>query len=233
MKRIAIVLALLALPAIALAADSATMSLRLASGGTSVTVASSGGTFHATIVLDDYTVASGMGIANVNGYLQASANGVFVGTGRTWGGPFNTTNGDTAGATTMNRKMDPLSYNWGIAATGSTGHGPPDNNDPPGINYIAPQDDTGGGNDGALPWTIETITIGVNTGTPGTYNLIMYQAYAGTSDMDGIAIALDTTILTGIQAVISGGQAVITITPEPATMLLLAAALPFLRRRRA
>ncbi len=62
-------------------------------------------------------------------------------------------------------------------------------------------------------------------GTPGVYTLAFTaNSFAGSSDDSGASVQLDTTLAGGVT---------VTVTPEPATMLLLAGALPFLRRRSA
>lgn len=222
MKKSAFIVALLAIPAIAFA-GTATLQLKLNDGtsaasfdkdtvGAQVTVA---------IWLNSYddsdvgTWPGGNGVANVDGYIDASASGIFnipSAASRTWTGPFQPSNGDLASASNLSGALSPQSKNWGIAATSQFGSG---------------QDGNYTTADAALPWKIETITMNVVTTTPGVYTLALStspQSYVGSSTDTGSSIHLATELL---------GPVTVTITPEPATMLLLAFALPFLRRRSA
>lgn len=205
MKKLTFVLVLLALPAMAFA-QSATMSLKMADGTSAVTLPETGGSIQIKIFLDSATGVP-EGIASIDGTIVASQSGIFTGTARTFGAPF--INGNFPTATNMNGAWNPNSPNFGAVATaGSSNEG----------NYLVD------GTDGALPWTIETVTVTVAP-TPGVYTLALSSlSFAATTDGAGTGIQLPTSL---------GSPITVTVTPEPATMLLLTLALPFLRRRSA
>jgi len=212
MKKAMFVVALLAIPAIAYA-GTATMSLKNnADGLSTVTVGQAGGTVTISLNLDTYANAPG-GIATVVATATASEAGLSI-TGRATGvvgGPFKAS--DSWGVPPTGA-LNLVSKELGVSATSFTGHGDQ------GANYVAPTD-------GELPWKIETITVSVPAGLdPKTWTLnITAGSYVDTTEFDGGGdqYPLDTTLI---------GMTIVR-TPEPATMLLLAAALPFLRRRSA
>jgi hypothetical protein len=213
MKKSMFLVALLAIPAVAFA-GTATMALKMSDGSTSVTVAPGVATNLAVVwTLDAYndTAEGGYGIANVDAYITASTGNAFKITAGAWGLPFS--NGNFGGGVTGT--LNPLSPQLGGLAAN------PAFDDPGGFgNYAAP------GN-GALPWTLRTLTIQLQSGfaiANTVYTLTIPGAFAGTNDSGGLPITLDTT---------NNGGITVTVTPEPATMLLLAAAVPFLRRRSA
>lgn len=212
MKKTMFLVALLAIPALAFA-GTATMSLKLSDGSyaKSVDVATLPATISVLWGLDSYAGAPN-GIANVDAYMTASASNVFKVTARSFGTPFSA--GFFAAATnpTLFVNLAPDSANIGALATGGSG---------PLGNYLSPDDQ-------ATPWTLNTLTIQVLAGTPvGSYTLQLKPGYfAGTTDATG---EVPEQLTTG-QA---DGPITITVTPEPATMLLLTLALPFLRRRSA
>ena len=72
----------------------------------------------------------------------------------------------------------------------------------------------------SFPATIRTFTIVVDAAAPvGMYTI----SPVGVVVADALAMSVPLTSITGLA---------VNVTPEPATMLLLAGALPFLRRRR-
>lgn len=212
MKKSMFLVALLVIPAVAFA-GTATMSLKLSGGATAITVApNTPVALTAVWSLDDYAGAPN-GIANVDAVLHASANNVFKfgTTARVWGAPFSSGKFDAATPAALNNlALNPDSANLGALALN------PAFDDPMAVgNYTTLN--------APLPWTLNTINLIVNA-APGVYTLTIPGAFAGTSDDLGAPVALDTALNNGIT---------VTVTPEPATMLLLAAAVPFLRRRSA
>ncbi len=210
MTKIAFVLGLLALPAIVFG-QSATLSLVDDATGLN-TVAldpAVGGTITAALLVS-YSGAP-EGVSNVDGIFQASQSGVVTVTGRTYGSPFQA--GDSWAAPgaafygAVNGLMGPNSKNFGVASTSYVGSGPQGN-------YVAPTD-------GVLPWKIFTMTLSVKPFT-SPLTITMPGAFVGTTANEGLDPVTLSTTSTGL-----------TITPEPATMLLLAGAIPFLRRRSA
>ncbi len=211
MKKIAFVVGLLALPAMVFG-QSATLSLvDNATGLNSVAVDPVlGGTVTAALLVSYAGAAEG--VANVDGIFQASQSGKVTITGRTYGSPFQA--GDSWAAPgaafygAVNGAMNPNSKNFGVASTSFVGSGP-------GGNYVAPAD-------GALPWKIFTMTLSVAGPVNSPIVISMPGAFVGTTVNDGLDPVQLSTQTFGL-----------TITPEPATMLLLAGAIPFLRRRSA
>lgn len=210
MKKVTFLFALLAIPAIAFA-GTASMSLKLADGSTYIEVPQNVATNLSVVwTLDAYNDADvgGYGIANVDAYITASASNVFKITAGAWGQPFS--QGAFGGGVVCT--LAPLSVQLGGLAQN------PNYSDPLGQgNYTTA--------DAPLPWTLRTLTMQVQaTAAPGLYSLTIPGSFAGTIDADLVAINLATSNNGGFQ---------VRVTPEPATMLLLALALPFLRRRSA
>lgn len=211
MKKLAI-LALLVLPAVAFAGGNATLSL-VANGTTTWAKSSTPGTLGTvtvTIKLTGYDVAD-YGISNLSGFLDVSQGGIFATSARSFGSPF--TGSDFPGATNLTEAIAGLqsTKNWGVAATSEAGSG---------LNgyYVAPTD-------GDLPWTIETFTVKIPITAVGSWTMALStNSYVARSDANGLADKMSTTVSAPLN---------FTVTPEPATMLLLAAAVPFLRRRSA
>jgi len=209
MKKLAI-LALLVLPAVAFAGGNATLAL-VANGPTTWAIGGTG-SVTVTVKLTGYDVANN-GISNVSGYLDVSAGNIFATSARTFGAPFVVANGDTAGSATLTETIAGLqsTKNWGIAATSGLGAST-------GGYYMAPTD-------GALPWAIETFTVKIPTTAAGSWTMALStNSYVARGDASDLAEKMSTTVSAPIT---------FTVTPEPATMLLLAAAVPFLRRRSA
>jgi hypothetical protein len=220
MKKAMCVLALLAIPAVAFA-GTATMSLKY-SDGTSVKTVDAGlnptwsGTISVSVYIDAYAGAP-EAISNFGGSLSSASTVFSVATGTqrtlTGCGPFVT--GDTWGALVGNGLAGaiPSVKDFGAAATTGGGHYTSFGN------YGAPED-------GALPWQTQIITVTVTNAPAGSTQILkIANGYVGTTENDGVdPVALDTDF---------SGNVTLNIIPEPATMLLLAAALPFLRRRSA
>jgi len=224
MKKAMFVVALLAIPAVAFA-GTATMSLRSSVGNSAtVTVAPTGGSLDIVVWIDAVALTgSQSGVSNIDGQLVADQSNVLTITGRSWTGMcFRST--DTLAATDANigdpdfdpsgffgNVLAPSSPNFGVAAT---------------VNITLPISQTNRGTQNiANGWKAEIITLDVAAAGPaGRTTKLNFSdgAFVGTT------VGLDPESL----ATTLHGMTIVQ-TPEPATMLLLAAALPFLRRRSA
>lgn len=202
MKWIMAMGAVLAIPALAYGAASFT----LTAGGS--------GTAGATAVTvdpgDSFGIDLGIvqgdanGTAGFGGALQASANDQFYITGRSWHIAY-------ADANTTDTTLLNDTNKWLV----DDAH--------PGQNIGAINDETGYWPAGDFPQVVETFTIQTNS-DPGVYTITIGDAGGGILISDGLGEDEQTPLTIGSYQV--------TITPEPASMLLLAGALPFLRRRR-
>jgi hypothetical protein len=216
MKKLAFVLAILALPTIALAANpTATMSLRLAADASQLKTVPQGvaGTITIGVYLDALSAVEGL--TNFGGVLDSATTGVFsVATGSQrslTGAVFQA--GDIWGVTPVTSGMSgtiPQTKDFGAATVSGSGfYG----------NYTL--DDLNAVS--AAPWPLEFINVSYAALAPGDYTVGIKAGYVGTTTNDGADTwACDYTY---------GGGVTLHVTPEPATMLLLAGALPFLRRR--
>ncbi len=192
MKSAALLGALLALPGLAFGGW-ATLGLTLADGTSAIALPPVGGTIELRILVNYADVPAG--IANVDGYLQASADDVFTVTHRAWGGPFDPARADFAAAESLDGPLTPFSKPLGVVCLGG-GSGPADVKGK--RNYVAPDN-------GTLPWTIETITLSV-VGIPGVYSLgFSANSYVGSSDFDAKVGVLPTTLGSPITVTVQSG----------------------------
>ena len=202
MKWIMAMGAVLAIPALAYGAASFTLTAGGSgtAGATAVTI-DPGDSFSIDLGI---TQEDAYGVAGFGGALQASANGQFYITGRSW--LVSNADENTATSVLLNDTNKWLA------------------DDPfPGQNVGAIEEVTGYWPAGDFPQVMETFIIQTNS-DPGVYTITIGDAGGGILIADGMGEVEQTPLTIGSYQV--------TITPEPASMLLLAGALPFLRRRR-
>ncbi len=208
MKKATFLVALLAIPAFAFA-GSAAMSLLNADDMTGLaTVPAAGGAFKVAVMIDSVTGAP-EGVSNFAGTIVASQSHVFTMFGRSLVGcgPFKDSDLIPPLEPAVGHPLNPVSPPIGIVAASG--------------NYPAV----------GFPWKVEiflmTVEANPNPTTPRDLFLdLSSDSYVGTTIDYGALFPLPTQ-LSGMK---------VTQLPEPATMLLLAAALPLLRggrRRRA
>lgn len=201
MKLAALVGALLALPGLAFGGW-ATLGLTLADGTSAITLPPAGGIIEVRLLVNYADVPTG--IANVDGYLQASADNVFTVTHRVWGGPFDPARVDFAAAEGFDDPLTPFSKPFGVVCLGG-GSGPADVKGK--RNYVAPDN-------GTLPWTIETVTLSV-VGVPGVYSLgFSANSFVGSSDFDAKVRAVPTTL---------GNPIIVTVQSGPVPLEIVSA----------
>ena len=206
MKWIMAIGAVLAIPALAFGAASYTLTAGGSgmSGATAVTI-DPGDSFS----IDLGITQEGTGVAAFDGALTASSNSTFYVTGRTWflEGGANGENVYTPNwVNDTNKWLETSAHagqNFGSVKPGSYA-------------YWAAS---------VFPSVTQTIDLDSSAiAEAGTYTISMGSAGGGIQIYDSDGVAKQETLTLGSYQV--------TITPEPASMLLLAGALPFLRRRR-
>ena len=233
MRKTVSLLVLLVLPAMAYAGH-ATLSLKqFGTDATSLSIGSTGGQLIVNVWLNTTAADAPEGIANVVGNLTSYAydgattkSGTFTMVRRDTAGCGPFTTGDTwdvtQNGTAIAGALSPNSKSIGVAATGGFGDGPAGNYRVPTTTYVD-------GNDVeqtfTVPWKLMKLTL-VVAGVPGRYVLgFSPGTYVGTTTGDGVYPAAMDTTREGISILIGA--------PEPATLLLLVGAVPFLRRRSA
>ena len=237
MKKKVVILALLTVPSIAFAGNARLYLLQNTTNATAITFCPTGGSLVVNVWLDTTAADAPEGIANIVGNLTSYASdgvtpksGIFTMVRRDTAGCGPFTTGDTwdvtQNGTAIAGALSPNSKSIGVAATGGFGDGPAGN-------YMVPTTTYVDGNDVeqtfTVPWKLMKLTLAV-AGVPGSYVLgFSPGTYVGTTTGNGVYPAALTTTLQGM----SSGLMTVDVTPEPATMLLLAAAVPALRRRRA
>lgn len=183
MKKYVAILALLAMPALAMAGTANT--LDLLSGGSSTVAADPGSSITVNVVLD---TTEPQGVAGYGLSATASSAGVFDITSETRSVIVAFPSGSAVGGLDVTSPVSSCIEFVNVPA-------------------------------GSFPATILTWEVAVDANAAaGDYTII--ASGPGISTTGGVAIPVTLGALT------------VTVTPEPATMLLLAGALPFLRRRR-
>ena len=209
MKWIMAMGAVLAIPALAFGAASYT----LTAGGSGM-----GGATAVTIDPgDSFSIDLGIiqgddnGVSAFDAAMQASANSVFFMTARSW--VLSSDVDENVGPATLTNEAN----KW-FQTTPHSGQNV-------GAIHKADVDPNGYWPAADFPQVVETITVGtLGTVSGGIYTITLGDAGGGIAIYDGMGDyeQLPLTI----------GEYQVTITPEPASMLLLAGAVPFLRRRR-
>jgi len=244
MKKLAFVLALLALPAVVFAGN-ATLSLKQnTTNATALTFGPAGGTLTVNVWLSTTAADAPEGISNIAATLRgtkkvggASVNSVFTvvtrsawtAGGTTTYGPFNNADfwDNTMSGTAIGGVMAPDSKSLGVAATSGLGTGPKGNYTVPTAAWTNEDDPENPINYSySIPWRLMRLTVTLAANPNGGDYMLGFApgSIVGTTTGAGVYPADMTTSLVGMN---------IVQTPEPMTMLLLAAALPFLRRRSA
>ncbi len=204
MRKAASLAALLALPGLGLAQSASLWLVDHDTGRDWVAVPSWGS---GTVDLDLMLSYSGAPEGNFSfgGFIYASRGGLYI-SARTYGSPFTANDTWLAPGDQFRGYLNLTSKNFGATATSGIGSGP-------WGSYVAPTD-------GVLPWRLMTITVQWDDFHDpfGTW-LFLLGVFVGSTENGGID---------PIELPVSVGT--FRFLPEPASMLLLAGALPFLRR---